>query len=199
MSIPLRCTCGAFQGEVDPAPTYARARCYCKDCQAYAHHLGNAGQILDSHGGTDIVATLPAAVRITAGLEQLACLTLTAKGPLRWYAACCRTPIGNTARDHKTPYLGIVGRSLSAPASELDAAFGPASIALNTGSARGGVASTPVATFLGVLQIMGHALIARMAGRHKVTPFFDTTSGKPVKAPQALSAEQRQAAYRDLN
>lgn len=111
-TIPLRCTCGKLQGQLATQPTSGRARCYCKDCQAYARFLGRQSEILDAHGGTDLIATLPAAVRFTAGLEQLACVTLTDKGPLRWYATCCRTPIGNTARDHK---IALCGRGQSLP------------------------------------------------------------------------------------
>lgn len=198
MNVPLRCTCGTLQGELDPGPTSGRARCYCRDCQAYARFLERQDDILDPHGGTDLIATLPSAVQFTAGLEQLACMTLTGKGPLRWYAACCRTPIGNTSRDPKMAYVGVVRTCLALPSVSLDQAFGPANIALNAGSAQGAVASTPWATFSGIFRIMGNAVKARLTGQYKNNPFFDASSGEPIRPPRPLSDEQKQALYRDL-
>ena len=80
--------------------------CYCRDCQAYAHALGNAGAILDDLGGTDIVASLQQHVMLSQGTDALACLSLSDKGLLRWYASCCNTPIANTARNHKLSERG---------------------------------------------------------------------------------------------
>ena len=97
MKMPLRCHCGAVRGEMDTERAYARATCYCKDCRAFARFLGVPG-VLDASGGTDIVPVAPAAVRITAGGEHVVCMSLSPKGLLRWYAACCRTPLANTPR-----------------------------------------------------------------------------------------------------
>lgn len=197
--IPLRCTCGILQGQVNPEPTSGRARCYCKDCQAYARFLGRQDEILDDHGGTDLIATLPAAVSFTTGLDKLACITLTGKGPLRWYATCCRTPVGNTSRNHKVAYVGLVRTCLAVPPSSLDQAFGPADIALNTGSASSPVPATPWATFQGVFKIMGNAAKARLSGQYKDNPFFDPTSGQPIQEPQPLGEDQRRTLYRDTD
>ncbi|MGH8856217.1 MAG: DUF6151 family protein, partial [Telluria sp.] len=106
MTIALRCRCGKVRGQVDPSGVAARAVCYCKDCQAFGRFLG--GGVLDAAGGTEVEATLPAAVRFEAGMEHLACMSLSPKGLYRWYAACCRTPIGNTPRDPRTAYVGLV-------------------------------------------------------------------------------------------
>ena len=57
----LRCQCGAIRGHVALPAKTVRAICYCRDCQAFARYLARAGDVLDEHGGTDIVATpLPA-------------------------------------------------------------------------------------------------------------------------------------------
>ena len=103
MTIALRCRCGKLRGQVDTRRVAARAVCYCKDCQAYGRFL--ATPVLDPLGGTEVAATLPAAVRFDEGLEHLACMSLGPKGLYRWYADCCRTPIGNTPRDPRTSYL----------------------------------------------------------------------------------------------
>jgi hypothetical protein len=195
MNIPLRCTCGILQGDVDAAMTYGRARCHCKDCQAYARFLGRPADILDAHGGTDIVAIQPAAVRLSGDVGPLSCMTLTEKGPLRWYTSCCRTPIANTPRDRQIPYVGLVSTCLHAAPEALDTAFGTAKIALNTASATDKVPATPAATIFGMLGIMGRMVGARVTGRHKLNPFFDATSGEPIRAPHGIDSRQRQAFY----
>src|SRR5690349_24000361 len=115
MKIRLRCRCGKLQGEVEAARVAARAVCYCKDCQAFARFLKTQDVVLDAAGGTEVEATLPAAVRFTHGLEHLACMSLSPKGIYRWYASCCNTPVGNTPRDPKMSYVGLVRTCLDAP------------------------------------------------------------------------------------
>ena len=68
--------------------------CYCKDCQMYALFLGRESDILDEHGGTHVLQLLPKNVAFTQGTEALACVRLSENGLLRWYASCCKTPIG---------------------------------------------------------------------------------------------------------
>ena len=67
MNAQLRCRCGALQGNVDSRHVYARAVCYCKDCQAFARYLGSPGPDPEQPGGTEIVAILPAAVHFSTG------------------------------------------------------------------------------------------------------------------------------------
>ena len=194
MNIPMRCRCGNLQGQVDASHTYSRAVCYCRDCQAFARFLGPASEVLDPQGGTDIIATAPASVRFTAGTEQLACMSLSERGMLRWYAACCRTPVGNTPRDCKTAYVGLVSTCLPCTADELDHAFGPRLITLNTASARGTVRSTSMLGMVAfILRVIGKVLGARLSGRYRDNPFFHAESGAPIRQAQALSAAQRQA------
>lgn len=190
MALSLRCECGQVQGDVDSGHAYVRATCYCRDCQAYAKFLGKPG-LLDVEGGTDIVAMNPAAVRITAGDEHVACMSLGEKGILRWYAACCRTPLGNTPRDPKVSYVGIPGASM-VPAEALDDAFGPAGrTVLNTGSAGGKVAATPLAFLSGGLRIFANIIKARLR-RQPPSLFFDA-GGRPLRTPEVLSAAERKA------
>ena len=98
-SLPLRCRCGSIEGYVAAPRVGARAICYCRDCQTFARFLGNPNEVLNGQGGTDIIATLPGHVHFTRGVDQLRCISLSHKGLLRWYAGCCRTPVGNTPRD----------------------------------------------------------------------------------------------------
>jgi hypothetical protein len=195
MTMQLRCRCGAVRGEMDPGRAYARATCYCKDCRAFARFLGQPG-VLDASGGTDIVAMAPAAVRFTAGSGHVACMSLSPKGLLRWYASCCRTPLGNTPRDPKVLYAGLVTACFDAAPQAMDAAFGPRDrIVLNTASATAPVRATPLALLTGGLRIVAGLIGARLR-RERSSPFFDA-SGRPLREPEVISREQRAALERD--
>lgn len=189
MKMQLRCRCGAVQGEMETARAYARATCYCKDCRAFARFLAVPG-VLDASGGTDLVAAAPASVRFTAGSGQVACMSLSPKGLLRWYAACCRTPLANTPRDPTLPYVGIVANFFGATPQAVDAAFGPRDrIVLNIGSATAPVASTPLALVTGILRILAGMIGVRLR-RERGSPFFDA-SGSPLRQPEVISREHR--------
>ena len=191
MNHPLRCRCGTVRGYVSfDATTANRGICYCKDCQAFAHFLGDTRDVLDENGGTDVVATLPKYVTFTDGLDALACMSLTPNGLLRWYAGCCGTPIGNTPRDYRFSYVGLVHTCLKDPAVSLDASFGPARMRVNTKSAKGKIAATPLRTFRTVLRFMKSVIRARFEGSYRNTPFF-TASGEPLRSPKLLSRAER--------
>ena len=191
MSIALRCRCGKLQGQVDHRRVAARAACYCKDCQAYGHFLG--GEVLDAAGGTEVAATLPAAVRFDTGLEHLACMSLSPKGIYRWYASCCRTPIGNTPRDPRTAYVGLVRSCLAAPDAELDRLLGPLKARVQTASASAPVPTSMLGTASVVLKVGTMMMKARLGGGYKHNPFFRPGTSEPVKPPQVLSLEERKA------
>jgi len=191
MTMQLRCSCGAVKGEMDTRRAYTRATCYCKDCRAYARFLGKPG-VLDASGGTDVVATSPARVRFTEGFENIACMSLSPKGLLRWYASCCRTPLGNTSRDAKMPYVGLVTACFDAAPEAVSQAFGPAGrVVINTKSATAPVNATPLGFITGGLGILGGMIGARLRG-DRDTPFFDA-SGRPLREPEVISREQRAA------
>ncbi len=196
MIYALRCRCGTIQGQVDTAQSADRALCYCKDCQAYARFLSGQLDMLNSQGGTEIIASLPRSVHFTAGKDRLACMSLSEKGLLRWYASCCNTAIGNTPRDSKMSYVGLVRTCLPGDETEMTNAFGPLKIALNTESAGGKVSSTPAATFFGVLKIIRNLIGSRLTGKHKMTPFFRPNSNEPITAPKNLTPAERQALER---
>ena len=189
MTMQLRCRCGAVRGEMDTRRAYARATCYCKDCRAFARFLGQP-EVLDASGGVDIVATAPAAVRFTSGSEHVACMSLSPKGLLRWYASCCGTPLGNTPRDPKVPYAGLMTACFDASPQALDAAFGPRGrIVLNSPSATAPVRATPLAFLMGGLRIFTGLIGARLR-RERSSPFFEA-SGRPLREPDVISREQR--------
>ena len=192
MSLQLRCRCGKLQGEVETRRVAARAICYCKDCQAFARFLGDEKALLDPSGGTEVEATLPAGLRFTAGLEHLACMSLSPQGIYRWYASCCNTPVGNTPRNAAMPYVGLMRVCLAATPDTLDRELGRVRMTANRGSAYGPTSATPVATMVGVAKIGGALVRSRLTGSWRDNPFFDA-SGAPVRAPRVLTREERAA------
>jgi hypothetical protein len=203
MTHPLRCRCGTVQGAVAEPELANHAICYCKDCQAFAHFLGRPGEILDERGGSTIFQTLPKYVTITQGADALACMRLTNKGLMRWYARCCNTPIGNTAATAKLSFVGLVHSCLEGSKTSLQQSFGPVRAVVNTHSAKGNPKpkSTGLAATLGSL--IPAMIRARIDGSYKRTPFFDKDTGAAVVTPQILSAGElsrvRHAVDEELN
>lgn len=190
MRHPLQCKCGTLKGGVDHPEKALRLVCYCKDCQAFAHYLGRAADVLDPMAGTDIVAVHPGQVTFTEGQEMLACMSLSDKGMLRWYASCCNSPMGNTSRSIKLAHVGLLHSCLEAGPGGLDRAFGPVRMRSATKGARG----TPPAAPFGAIKSLPHfvlgLLAARISGSYRRTPFFHQ-DGTPVATPTVLSDEQR--------
>lgn len=189
MSHPLRCRCGTVQGRMlEPARAMGHGVCYCKDCRAFGRFLGGA-DLLDPHGGTELVATLPQHVVFDAGHDAIACLSLSPNGLLRWYARCCRTPIANTPRNRRVAYVGLARACLdSAP---IEPSFGPVTLHLNRGSATAPVAARSRGVLISTLRAVAMMLGARLGG-YRRSPFFDAASGAPVVAPQVLSLQERE-------
>jgi hypothetical protein len=190
---PLRCRCGTVQGHVtEPRQAMGRGVCYCKDCQIYAHFLGRAADILDVQGGTDVIATHPQHVVLTHGRDALACVSLSPKGLLRWYASCCRTPIGNTSRSIMTAYVGLVHTCLEGAGVPIERSFGPVTLRLNAASAIGAVNEKSSGMLGMMVRFMRTMLGARLGGSYKRTPFFDADSGAPIVRPHVLSLAERE-------
>jgi hypothetical protein len=172
-----------------------RAACYCGDCQAYAYVLGEPAAVLDPLGGTEVVATKAGHVRFTSDKATLACLSLSPKGLLRWYASCCGTPIANTPRNWKLPYVGLVHTCLRQP-DPFEQSFPKVQMRVNTGGARGrpppvgGLGGLPGFARL-FLRIAG----SRLDGSYQATPFFDA-AGAPVAEVVVTPRAEVEAARR---
>jgi len=187
---PLRCRCGTLRGYVSHPESVSRGVCYCRDCQAFAHFLGKADDILDEMGGTDVVATLPKYLSFTQGFNALACMSLTDHGMLRWYASCCNTPIGNTPRNFKTSHVGLIHTCLEDPSKTLEGSFGPVRMRVNTKHAKGKPGLLPISTLTSILRFIGSLIRARLDGSYKHTPFFAPDRGTPVVPPQVLTCSE---------
>jgi hypothetical protein len=172
-----------------------RVICYCDDCQAFAHFLGQANSVLDEHGGSDIYQTYPSRLRITQGIEQLRCVRLTEKGLCRWYAGCCNTPIANTMNSAKMPFAGVVHSIMDHEGNHISRgqALGPVRAKIYGKCAVGKPPSdVHVGTPVGLLfKIVGFLLSGWLKKANTPSPFFDSTTGKPIVEANILSKEER--------
>lgn len=192
MDHPLQCTCGTLKGTISYPERVNRVVCYCRDCQSFAHFLGRAGDILDVRGGTDVIQTLPANVTFTEGQQVIACMRLTEKGLLRWYAKCCNTPIGNTLADFKISFIGLVHTCLEDPHRSLDDSFGPVRMWSFTKSAKAPVKAHAVAMTVGILRVIAMVTRARISGAYRRTPLFSKDTGNPIAVPKILGLSELQ-------
>jgi hypothetical protein len=153
--------------------------------------LGREKDVLDARGGTDVIQTLPKNVAFTQGIEALACMRLTEKGLLRWYAGCCNTPLGNTLANFKISFIGLVHSCLETPDRPLQESFGPVRVWINTKSARGNPKPKTVGIGTTLVWFMAQPMRARIDGSYKQTAFFLKDKGTPIVPPKVLSGAER--------
>src|SRR5512138_1633896 len=105
--LELGCRCGQLHGWAGRVSRTQvnRTVCYCDDCQAFLYYLGRS-DLLDTHGGTDIVQVPPNVISFDRGLENIVAVRLSEKGMHRLYASCCKTLLGNTL-DTSVPFIGM--------------------------------------------------------------------------------------------
>jgi hypothetical protein len=190
--LALRCSCGAVRGvarDVEPSKVN-HCFCYCDDCQAFAHFLGRADDVLDAHGGSEITQMSQASVSFTAGQDKIAAMRLTPYGLIRWYAACCRTPIGNTLGTSAMPFIGVLQAFIDAPS----AALGPVRGRAWRKRAKGGAAAVPkegLPDLVMVARMLAKVVRWRLRGDQKRSALFDAATGKPLVDPRVLGDAER--------
>lgn len=193
-TINLKCQCGSLSGVAfGPFQSQkSRSICMCDDCQAYAHYLGRASEILDENGGTEVVPMYPAHIKINKGIENLKCVRLSPEGMFRWYAGCCNTPIANTM-GAKFPFAGVVHTFIDLKNRE--EVFGPIYIRFfgqyGTGPLPPGTyQKTPLKLIVNTMPFLLRGLLLK---KQKPSPFFNSVTGNPVVIPTILSKKERQA------
>lgn len=194
--VELGCRCGEVHGWASGLSPRAvnRAVCYCEDCQAFLHYLGRS-ELLDVHGGSDIVQMAPRAVSFDRGMERIVAIRLTPKGMHRWYASCCKTPLGNTLTP-SIPFIGMVPEVFrGAPdARRRDELFGPSRGGIFGQHAIGGAPEGSTRLNLGML---AHALRLmlgwKLGGKTWPHPFFDHATRAPSYPVSTLAPNERAA------
>lgn len=191
VKIRFRCQCGKVTGLIDAGGMTCRGSCYCLDCQAYARYLGDPKRVLDAAGGTEIVGMRPGRMQFTSGLGHVDCMTLTSRGPYRWFASCCRMPLGNTPRNPRSSYISVMRCVLVLPAAEVDAVFGPPTFRFGVKNATRPVARTPVAMGIVLMKVIMMLIGRRISGRWRGNPFFELDTHLPIRMPDELSKTSR--------
>jgi hypothetical protein len=193
--LPIRCSCGALRGLLRGASPESgnRCVCYCDDCQSFAFYLDRANEILDENGGTDIFQTSSGHLEFIEGLDQLACVRLSESGMFRWYAACCRTPIGNTPRTSRVPFVGLIHSCVdhATEGRSRDETIGPVRMRGFGRYAKGDRSKleahdgAPLPMKARVTKILQEAL---ERGDQNRSAFFNTGTDDPCVSPQILTA-----------
>jgi hypothetical protein len=191
----IRCSCGEVQGvarDIDRRRT--RLACYCRDCQCFAWFLERP-ELLDRHGGSEVVQLTPARVSFHAGHDRLACMRLSPSGLWRWYASCCRTPLANTML--KPAFVALLS---SAWDPELDAdgreallgkvrahVNGPGHAAADGSVPK--IDKVPLGAIAASIRVI---LGGVLRGEQRPSPFFEN-DGTPKVAPRVLELAEREA------
>jgi hypothetical protein len=189
----IQCQCGHVRGLLTSTTPSNRCVCYCDDCQAFARHL-QAHSALNQQGGTEIIQVPPSNLQFTQGADKLACLRLTDVGMLRWYAACCNTPIGNTPANQRMSFVGLIHTCLVGDATAREASFGPVTMVVGTKTALGDNKPDQKGLLSGIAKTMAMMLRARLSGAYRRNPFFNHETGMAVAKPTVLSAGELSAA-----
>ncbi len=195
-NLNVSCSCGAFRGVLkNTTPkTTTHLMCFCKHCQAFVRHLGKTDSLVNELGGTDLLQVNPKNFEIQIGKEHLRALRLTPKGPLRWYASCCDTPICNSMKKPFPPFLSFMAGNILGT----NADFGPVLLHTNDGDLneeqrrdpRGRLAMSRI-----VARFLKLSLVSRLSGSFRASPLFDSETRLPISKPALLTAEERKAAY----
>jgi hypothetical protein len=197
MTHPLRCQCGALTGRVETRARAGHSLCYCKDCQAFIRFLGRDADLLDERGGCENIQTLPKDVTFLTGAQHIACMRLSATGMIRWYAACCNTPIGNTPATRKIAFVGLSRACLENASPSVEQSFGRVWHCTFVDGARGEPKPKPFGFAGLMLWLIGNQLRARFTGGIRENPFFVAGQDKPIVEPTILT-EAESARLREV-
>lgn len=188
--LPFACECGSVSGTLTIGAEGDHLICHCSDCQDLAYYLGHQ-RVLDAQGGTALYQTRCARMRLTSGREHLACVHLTDMPTLRWYAACCRTPLFNTIGTGKLPFITVQLAACDAAARER--LLGPPRGHLFTQDAIGdtsGLHKMSRAALMG--RFFLRAIKDILSGDRRRAALFDPKTLGPIAVPHRLTAEERQ-------
>lgn len=187
------CECGAVAGAIDRATPAEgdHVVCHCSDCRDLVRLLGKEARILDEHGGTALYQSRCARMHFERGRERLAALHMTDGPTLRWYAVCCSTPLFNTYRNGRIPYLTTLlancdpqGRErLGKPLGHLflDEAMGETS----------GLA--PLSMNRLMRRFFRRMIKDIFSGDRRRSPLFEPQTLAPVVTPRRLTEPERNA------
>lgn len=181
--VPFSCRCGEIKGTLHGASPTAgnHVRCYCASCRAAV--LFTTGHDVGADG-VELYQTTPDKISFSQGQDKLAIFSFTPSKLLRFRASCCGVQMFTML---PTPKFAMVGMmtNLLADTSAIGPVASEAFIPQPDGSSR----HSSVARLYG--GTIWRALVARLTGRWKDTPFFDIETGKPVAPVYVPTAAER--------
>lgn len=160
--------------------------CHCQDCRAAEMYLGQPDPV---PSGVDLFQTTPDAIQLENSTKGMSVLRLGPKGPLRWYATCCKAPMFNTLSRAGIPFSTVLVARLSEPTR-----LGPI-IARAFVPQPGGAPNHKGAGRM-VWRMVSNMAAARLSGRWRQTPFFDLSTGSPTAPVHLLTKEERIGLYK---
>lgn len=187
------CECGAVTGAIGKATTAEgdHVVCYCSDCRDLVRHLGKETSILDAHGGTALYQSRCARIRIDGGKDSLAGLHMTDGPTLRWYAQCCGTPLFNTYKNGRIPY---VTTQLACCEDAARKALGKPLGHLFLDQATGDTTSLEPLSMGRLMRRFFRRMVKDVfSGDRRRNPLFDPKTLEPIVVPRHLTKAEQQA------
>ncbi|WP_341711845.1 DUF6151 family protein [Erythrobacter sp.] len=192
--VQFSCQCGAVTGTLAQAGPRSgdHVVCHCVDCQKFASVLSAEARILGDFGGTALYQSRCAAMSISSGKDKLACMHLTEKPTLRWYASCCNTPMFNTYANGRVPYITTL--LANCIPGEVERHIGPAVGHLFLPfEAQSRADLVPMSFSQLIRRFVLRMIKDLVAGDRKKSALFDPLTLEPIAKPQELALPCRPA------
>ena len=172
------CRCGQVEitADIDGAND-SRLVCYCASCRRFAVETG-ASDTVDAAGGVDLYQTAVERVAIRRGAERLTWTRYSPKGPVRWFATCCGTSVGNTLPSRQIPFATLITAGFGDPS-----ALPPVVGRVNRKGATAHIAEDAGNPKKAVRAFIWRALKSRLNGGYKRNPFFDAAGNLIADGP----------------
>lgn len=183
--VSFSCSCGAIKGTVRGVSrsTGSHAVCHCADCRAAEVFLGQPDP---APKPVSIYQTSPDRIVFDEGYDKLAVFSFGEKNVLRWHASCCGSPLCNTVRNPKISFASMRTNRMH----DQDA-IGPVIASGHIPTTTDKPRHEGMPRF--IWAIFSRIIAARISGRWKQTPFFDSETLKPVREVQIVDKAKRAA------
>lgn len=193
-TLPFACRCGTVTGVIEKAgPKHGdRVVCHCRDCRDLVRHLGQEDRVLDALGGTDLYQSRCARVKILTGRDRLACLHMTEGKTLRWYAACCNSPLFNTYANGRVPYVTTL--LANTDLAQADALLGPPIGHVFAAQATGDASRLPALSMRRLMRRFFKRMVRDLlTGDRRRSALFDARTLAPIATPRHLTEAEQKA------
>ena len=195
--LSFSCDCGTVTGMLGHVGPKQGNRyvCYCSDCRDSIRHLGHAEAVLDAHGGVSLYQSRCGTMHIHTGKAELACLHMTDGPLLRWYAKCCNTPMFNSYKTAKFPFITTI--TYCCDKERLDQVLGPPIGDIFFKEATHPLPEPrPTSAFATLRRWFPRAVRDWLSGDFRHAELFDSETLQPIATPRRLTAQERAAIAR---